>query len=371
MRSKAAVLLERGRFEIDEFEVPAIGEDDALLEVEACGMCGSDVEQYDGGFESLGVGYPVIPGHEAVGRVAAIGASAARRWNVQEGDRIAVEAVMGCGHCEACLTGRYSQCRTFKAGTRVNSYGCIPIATSPSLWGGYSEFMYLDPMSVVHKLDPNLPIELAALYQPMAAGIRWFVHDSGLKLGGTIVVLGSGQRGLAGVVAAREAGAGLIIATGLTSDAHKLDLARRFGADATVVADQENVVDRVMELTGGKGADVVVDVAAVSMQPIVDAIEIAKPGGTIVFAAIKGGGAAATGFVPDKVVSKELTIKGLLSQDTRAVEPALRLIESRRYPLELMHTHTFGLEDIETAVNTLAGRVPGEKAVHVMLDPRS
>ncbi|MDF2443090.1 MAG: hypothetical protein JWR01_1293, partial [Subtercola sp.] len=117
-------------------------------------------------------------------------------------------------------------------------------------------------------------------------------------------------------------------------------------------------------------ADIVVDVAAVSMQPIADAIEIAKPGGTIVLAAIKGGGAAATGFVPDRVVTKELTIKGLLSQDTRAVVPALRLIESRRYPLERMHTHTFGLDDIEEAVQTLAGRVEGQHAVHVMLDPR-
>lgn len=236
--------------------------------------------------------------------------------------------------------------------------------------GGYAEYMYLDPMSVLHKVDPALPIELAALYQPMAAGIRWFVHDSGMKLGDTVVVLGCGQRGLAGVVAARSAGAGLIIATGLSGDSHKLELARVFGADATVVADEEDTVARVMELTGGEGADIVVDVAAVSMQPIADAVEITKPGGTIVFAAIKGGGAAATGFVPDKVVTKELTIKGLLSQDTRAVEPALRLIESRAFPLDRMHTHTFALADAEQAVQTLAGRVPGQRAVHVMIDPR-
>jgi threonine dehydrogenase-like Zn-dependent dehydrogenase len=231
--------------------------------------------------------------------------------------------------------------------------------------------MYLDPMSVVHKVDPALPIELAALYQPMAAGIRWFVHDSGMRLGDTVVVLGCGQRGLAGVLAARHAGAGLIIATGLAADSHKLELARVLGADATIVVDEEDTVERVMALTGGEGADVVVDVAAVSMQPIADAVEIAKPGGTIVFAAIKGGGAAAVGFIPDKVVTKELTIKGLLSQDTRAVEPALRLIESRVYPLERLHTHTFGLADAEEAVQTLAGRVPGQRAVHVMIDPRA
>ncbi|MFC0248109.1 zinc-binding dehydrogenase [Citricoccus parietis] len=229
--------------------------------------------------------------------------------------------------------------------------------------------MYLDPMSVVHRVDPDLPIELAALYQPIAAGIRWFAHESGLRLGDTIVILGCGQRGLAGVIAAREAGAAQIIVTGLAADAHKLELARTFGADATVVADREDVVARVRELTGGEGADVVVDIAAVAMKPIADAVEIAKPGGTIVFAAIKGGGRAAEGFIPDRVVTKELTIRGLLSQDTRAVEPALRLIESRRYPLERMHTHTFGLAEAELAVQTLAGRAPNEQAIHVMIDP--
>ena len=369
-RSRAAVLVGRSRIEIDEFDLPAIGPDDALLEVEACGMCGSDVEQFDGGFEALGVPYPTIPGHEPVGRIVRIGSEAAQRWGVRVDDRVAVEPVMGCGHCVACRGGRYSQCRTPRPGTKVNSYGCIPTATSPSLWGGYSQFLYLDPRSVVHRVDPALPTELVALYQPMAAGIRWFVHDSGLKLGDTIVIMGCGQRGLAGVVAAREAGAGSIIVTGLRADQHKLALAREFGADATIVADEQDVVSRVAELTEGRGADIVVDVAAVSMQPIADAVEIARPGGTIVFAAIKGGGAAATGFIPDRVVVKELTIKGLLSQDSRAFVPALRLIESRKYPLERMHTHTFALDDIDQAIRTLRG-VPGEPAVHIMIDPQS
>lgn len=368
---RAAVLVERGRLEIEEFDLPTIGHDDAILEIEACGMCGSDVEQYNGGFESLGVNYPVIPGHEPVGRIAEIGTDAARRWGVGVGDRVAVEAVMGCGHCQACLTGRYSQCQTFKPGTRVNSYGCIPTSTEPALWGGYADYMYLDPMSIVHRIDPKLPIELAALYQPIAAGIRWVAQESGMQIGDTVVIMGCGQRGLASVVAAREAGAAHVIVTGLETDVHKLELARTLGADTTIFADVEDVIDRVMELTLGRGADVVVDLAAVSMQPIVDSIEVARPGGTIVFAAIKGGGAAATGFVPDRIVMKELTIKGFLSQDLKAVIPALHLIESRKYPLERMHTHTFGLEGATEAVNTLAGKVDGKQAVHVMIDPRA
>ncbi|MFF0488635.1 zinc-binding dehydrogenase [Nocardia sp. NPDC004068] len=368
-KARAAVQVADRRYEIEEFDLPVIGPDAALLRVDACGMCGSDVEQYDGGFAALGVGYPLIPGHEPVGTIAEIGSEAARRWGVRAGDRVAVEPVLGCGYCRACLVGDYRRCRSVRPGAALNAYGYLPTAVAPGLWGGYAEYMYLEPRTVVHRLSADLPLELAAMYQPMAAGIRWAAHDSGLKAGDTVVVLGCGQRGLTGVVAAREAGAGRIIVTGLAKDAHKLDLARQFGADHTIVADEDDTVAAVAEFTGGAGADVVVDVTAVSTRPIVDAVEIAKPGATIVLAGVKGSGATVPGLVPDKIVAKELTLKGLWSQDIRAFEPALRLIESRKYPLERLHTHTFGLDEVATAVETLAGRVRGEDAVHVMIAP--
>jgi threonine dehydrogenase-like Zn-dependent dehydrogenase len=369
-KARAAVQVADRKFEIEEFALPHIGPSEALLRVDACGMCGSDIEQFDGAFAELGVTYPLIPGHEPLGTIAEIGTDAARRWGVQVGDRVAVEPVLGCGSCRACLTGNYRRCKSGQSGAAISAYGYLPTSFGSGLWGGYAEYMYLDPRTVLHKLSDDLPLELAALYQPMAAGLRWFTHDSGLRLGDTVVVLGCGQRGLCGVVAAREAGAGRVIVTGLAKDAHKLALARALGADVTIVADEQDTVAEVAEHTGGEGADVVVDVTAVSTQPIVDAVEIAKPGATIVLAGVKGSGATLDGFAPDKLVTKELTLKGLWSQDIRAFEPALRLIESRKYPLEQLHTHTFGLEDVARAVETLAGRVPGENAVHVMVAPR-
>jgi threonine dehydrogenase-like Zn-dependent dehydrogenase len=367
---QAAVLVAAEKLEIQEFDLPTVSDDNAIVEIEACGLCGSDIEQFDGRFESFGVSYPTIPGHEPIGRIAEIGRSAAQHWGVAVGDRVAVEPLIGCGRCVGCLTGHRNRCSSPPAGTRVNSYGYVPATTAPGLWGGYAQYLHLDPMSVVHRVDPALPLELAVLYQPVGCGIRWFAHDSGLRLGDAIVILGCGQRGLTGVVAAREAGAGQIIVTGLRADEHKLTLAKKFGADATIVADEQDVVAAVLELTGGQGADVVVDVAAVSMQPIVDAVDIARRGGTIVISALKGSGRTVPGLVPDKLVLKELTIKGLAAQDMRAYIPALRLLESRKYPLELMHTHTFALSEAELAVRTLAGRVPGERAISVMLDPR-
>ena len=98
--------------------------------------------------------------------------------------------------------------------------------------GSYAEYMYLDPHTVMHKVAPGLPIELVALYQPIAAGMRWAVQEPGTKIGDTVVILGCGHRGLASVVAVREAGAGRVIVTGLRKDAHKLEVARDFGADA-------------------------------------------------------------------------------------------------------------------------------------------
>ncbi len=367
-KARAAVQVADRTYEIQEFELPVVGADDALLRVEACGMCGSDVEQYEGGFAALGVRYPVIAGHEPVGVIEEIGAEASKRWGVRTGDRVVVEPVVGCGYCRACLVGRYRRCATGLPGAAINSYGYVPTNEGSGLWGGYAEYLHLHPKTVVHKIADDLPIELAALYQPMAAGIRWFTHETGVQIGDTVVVLGAGQRGLAGVVAAREAGAGQIIVTGLAKDAHKLDLARALGADATIVVDAENTVERVYELTGGAGADIVVDVSAVATQPVLDAVDIANQSGTIVLAGIKGNGAT-TAVSPDQIVMKELTLRGAFSQDIRAFEPALKLIESGKYPLEKMHTHTFDLDNAAQAVETLAGRVTGEDAVHVMLAP--
>jgi threonine dehydrogenase-like Zn-dependent dehydrogenase len=367
-KARAVVQIADRTYEIQEFALPVITADEALLRVEACGMCGSDVEQYDGKLAEIGVRYPLVPGHEPIGVIEEIGQEASKRWNIRPGDRVAVEPVVGCGYCRACLTGKYRRCTTGLPGARVNSYGFVPTDVGSGLWGGYAEYMYLHPRTVVHKLSAELPLELAALYQPLAAGIRWFTHETAIRIGDAVVVLGAGQRGLAGIIAARHAGAALVIVTGLAKDGHKLELAKRLGADATITVDTEDTVERVMELTGGMGADIVVDVSAVATQPILDATSIVRTGGTIVLAGIKGSGVTAA-LSPDLIAMREITLKGVYSADATAFAPALQLIESRKYPLEKLHTHTFGLDGLATAVETLAGRVPGEHAVHVMVEP--
>ena len=348
------------RIEPRELPLPALGADDALLRVEACGICGSDVESFEG---VLQVPLPLVPGHEPLGRIEAIGERAARRWGVAVGDRVAVETLLTCGACPRCRGGDYQLC----AARRVYSY--IPLAEPPGLWGAYAEYLYLPPNAILHRVDPSLPAELAVLFNPLGAGFRWAVEMPRTQPGDTVLVMGPGQRGLASVIACREAGAGTILVTGLERDAHKLALARELGADHTLVADREDVRSRVRELTGGRGADVVVEVTAFATDPVRDAVDCARLGGTVVLAGVKGM-KPIEGFVSDKVVLKEVAIRGAIGVTWAAYERAIRLIESRRIPLAKMQTHRFGLRDAERAVRTLAGEFPEERAIHCCLLPR-
>jgi len=339
--------------------VPEIRDDTALLRVEACGICGSDYEQYEG---MLRTPIPAVPGHEPLGRIEAIGDAAARRWGVDVGDRVAVETMVSCHTCTTCLGGAYHLCG------RKKIYSYVPLSQEPGLWGAYSEYMHLDAGSVIHKIDPTLPVEHAVMFNPLGAGFRWGVEMPGTSPGDTVAILGPGQRGLACVVACRSAGADQIFVTGLAADDKKLALARRFGADATIDVDAEDPVRRIRELTNGRGVDIVVDVSSYATAPIVQAIDMVRPGGTVVLAGVKGF-KAIPDFVSDKIVLKEVTVRGAIGVTSSGYRSAIRMLESRSTPLVEMHTHTFGLRDAELAIQTLAREVEGDESIHSCLIP--
>jgi threonine dehydrogenase-like Zn-dependent dehydrogenase len=360
---RAAVQVAPGQMELREFPRPTTGADDGLLRVEANGICGSDVETFRG---HLGGPRPAfIPGHEPLGIIEEIGDRAAERWGVQPGDRVAVEVIVPCRACQDCLTGRYQFCRNRKYG-----HGVTSVETEPALWGGLAEYMYISPTSVLHKMDKTLPTELAAMYNSLGAGVRWACHLGGVSLGDTVLVLGAGQRGIAAVVAARAAGAGTIIITGLEADAHKLAVAREFGADHTVVVDGDSgadIVSRVEDITGGEMADVVLELTPLAAGPVSDALLAARRGGTVVLAGLKGN--REIPLRTDLIINRALTVRGAFGVDSKGMADAIALIESRRFPLERMHTHTFGLSDAALAIETLGGDVPGEHAIHVSVQP--
>ncbi len=366
---RAAVQVAPRKIEIREFPRPKIGPDDGLLRVEANGICGSDVEIYKGHLGSMSKGdpKPFVPGHEPMGIIEEVGERAAARWGVKPGDRVAVEIIVPCHSCRKCLTGNYQSCPN-----RKGSHGVTPVDVEPSLWGGFAEHMYLSPNSILHPIDNTLPAEIAAMFNPLGAGVRWALHYGGVRLGDTVLILGSGQRGLAAVIACRAAGAGKIIVTGLEADAHKLALAREFGADHTIVVDgdgAQDTVETVRDLTGGEMADTVLELTPMAAGPITDALLAARHGGTVVLAGLKGG--REIPLKTDLIINRALTVKGAFGVDNRANREAIGIIESRRYPLEKLHTHSFTLDETALAIETLGGEVPGEAPIHVSVHPNS
>ena len=228
--------------------------------------------------------------------------------------------------------------------------------------------MHLDPFSIPHRVRADIPPSIAVIFNPLGAGFRWAVELPRTGPGDTVLILGPGQRGLTSVIAARAAGADRIIVTGLTRDAAKLALARELGADHTIDVEQEDVRRRVRELTGGHGADVVVEVASYTTEPVSEALWLAATHARVVLAGVKGF-KPVPDFVSDLVVVKELTVMGAFGVASRAYEAAIRLIESGRVPLARMHTHDFALEDAERAIQMLGGEVPVEQIIHSCLLP--
>jgi threonine dehydrogenase-like Zn-dependent dehydrogenase len=206
------------------------------------------------------------------------------------------------------------------------------------------------------------------MFNPLGAGFRWAVEMPQTGPGDTVVILGPGQRGLASVLACREAGAGKIIVTGLEADAEKLAIASEFGADATIDVQNEDPKRRIQELTDGRGADVVVDVSSYATEPVAHSIDYVRMGGTVVLAGVKGF-KEIPGFISDKVVMKEVTIKGAIGVTSSGYANAIRLLEKRKYPVERMHTHDFDLRDAERAIRTLAREIPDDESIHSCLIP--
>jgi threonine dehydrogenase-like Zn-dependent dehydrogenase len=357
MQTLAMVQTAPRTLEQRELPLPDIGDDDGLLRVEACGICGSDCEQFTG---VLPVQMPIIPGHEPLGFIEKVGKNAAKRWGVREGDRVVVEPILSCGHCDICRRGLRHLCSDMSKGFRCYSY--IPLATAPSLWGAYSQFMYLDADTALHKIDATLPPEIAVLYNPIGAGFRWAGELGGIRAGDTVLVIGPGQRGLASVIVAKAAGAERIIVSGLSKDRDKLALAESYGATHTINVDNDDLVKSVREITKGTGADVTVEVSAYAVEPVAQSLSTTKRGGTIVLAGVKGM-KEVPGFVSDLAVVQELTIKGALGVTSSAFRNAIDLIEEGEVDLASMHTHSFALTEAETAVRTLAGEIEGENAI--------
>ena len=362
-RQSRALVLERPRELVERrIDLPEIGDDDALVRVEACGLCGTDHEQYSG---ALHGGFAFVPGHETVGVLEAVGPTAAERWGVAVGDRIAVEVFQSCRSCDQCVAGEYRRCVRHGIG---DMYGFIPVDRDPGLWGGYAEYQYLGPDALVLPVPPDLDPVVATLFNPLGAGIRWGVTVPGTKPGDVVAVLGPGIRGLCAAAAAKDAGAEFVMVTGHgPRDAARLALAPSFGADLVVdVATHDPVAE--LRRHAGRRADVVVDVTAKAPSAFAQAVEMAASAGTVVVAGTRGA-PGVPGFNPDSIVFKELTVVGALGVDADAYRAALALLQTGRYPFADLPRQVVDLDGLDRLLQTLAGDDDLIPPVHGVLAP--
>jgi threonine dehydrogenase-like Zn-dependent dehydrogenase len=362
--SQAAVALGPMETEIRNLAVPDIGRDDGLLRVEASGVCGTDWAIYrrDGVGASLGA---LVLGHETVGRILAIGDRAAARWEVDVGDRVAVEEYIPCRQCSTCRAGDFRACSQADLwAPEPRRYGCTPLSVAPALWGGFSEVQYLHRNSILHRVSPGVPAEVATLFVPLANGIRW-LDQAAVPQSGCVVVVGPGQHGLGCVVAAREAGIRTIVVVGLPHDARRLAAAKALGATLIIEAGATPLAEVIQDVTDGRLADSVIDVSS-GAQTIGEAIEATRRGGAVVVAGLKS--AAPAALSSDDLVRKELRLIGVRGHDVASVRRAIEIIESGRYSLANLCTHAFDLADVDRGLRMVGERLDPD-AIHVSVLP--
>lgn len=286
---QALVLTEYNHLEIQDVPRPQIGPEDVLLEVKACGICGSDVHGVDGGSGRRRP--PVIMGHEAAGVIAQVG-DRVSGWEV--GDRVTFDSTISCGACHFCRRGDINLCDC----RRVLGVSCEEFHRD----GAFAEFCAV-PENILYRLPDGLSFERAAMVEPVSIAVH-AVRRVPVDLNDTALVVGTGMIGLLVVQALRAAGCGRIVAVDVQPS--KLELAARLGADVGLSPLETDVQAEVLRMTGGRGVDVALDAAGFP-QTVALAIGSVRKGGAI---GLVGNLTPQVELPLQAVVTRELTLYG-------------------------------------------------------------
>jgi len=330
--------------------VPKIGAGEMLVRVHSCGVCGTDLKKISTGSHSA----PRIFGHETSGVVAAVGEGV---QNYRLGDRVMVFHHIPCRQCFYCQSKTFAQCATYK------KVGCT--AGFEASGGGFAEYVRVMDWIVEHgtvRIPDGVSFEQACFVEPVNTCMKG-IEALRLRQGETVLAVGQGPIGIMLSVLAKRAGARLI-----TSDLYpeRLRIGSSFGLDLTIDASRTNVIERVRELTQGRGADAVI-LAVGGNSLIRTAMDAARPGGRVLLFAQTQHGEAV--IDPAAICVDEKTLVGSYSASVDLQEESVRFVMNREMDLEQLVSHRFALPQSPQALHLAAN--PQPSSMKIMIQPGS
>jgi len=338
---KAVVVRAPMVFDVEEVPAPETPAGGLLLDVKACGLCGSDLRTLGSGHRK--VTFPYVIGHEICGMVAETGQGYAGPWQV--GDLLSMGPVVYCGDCDFCLEGQFELCENYRE-----------IAQA---WpGGLAEQMAVPPeairLGVIERVPAGVDPGNAAIAEPISSCLN--AQERGrIGLGDTVVIIGSGPIGCIHIVLARLHGADRVIIADI--NAERLRLAAPFEPDVAIDVSKMDIVSQVRRLTKGKGADVIVT-ATPAPTAVVQGVEMARKGGRIL---LFGGLPKDDSRPPvdmNLVHYNALSLIGTTTFAPRHYRLAVKLVASNRIPVDKLITHRFPLNEFKQgAMMALEGKV--------------
>lgn len=381
-KAKAAVLVKPGQMEVREFDMPKLGKGAAICRVLKAGVCGTDKHsyrgesvQYKGTANEIDLPFPIIQGHEICMEIVAIDEEASTHLSydgdiLKVGDRITICPDVVCGKCWYCKNfPNYPWCEHLQF-----SYGNMRSCNDGNhLYGGFAEYIYLEPGTRAYKVPDGLPDDMACFTEVMcvaytlekAREFSGFTKE-GFNFGDTVVVQGAGPLGIAHIIMARMLGAGKIIATDISD--YKLELAKEFGADVVINTEKTTAEERiaiVMAETDDRGVDVVAECVG-RPEVFPEGLKYLRKAGMY----LEPGNFVDCGSVDlnvHEICSRNLRIVGMTNHTHSDYKTVMKMMERNKdnFPWEKLFSHTFDLEEAETAIKTGMSK----ESMKVIIDP--
>ena len=329
--NRAAYMTDPNTMFFKEVPMPEPGPYDVVVKIEYCGICGSDVHYYNKGrIGNYVVSGEFILGHEVAGTVTALGSKV---QSLKAGDRVALEPGIPCGRCENCKNGKYNLCKD------------VIFFATPPVQGALQNYVK-HPADLCFKLPKEVTTLEGALVEPLAVGLH-ACRQGEVHLGDSVVILGCGCIGLVTLMAAKAMGASEIIAVDLYEK--RLAYARELGANHVIHAGTDSVADRIHEILGERGADVVLETAGAA-ETIYQTPFFAKTGGTVVLVGLAV--EPTVSYNMAQVMNKELTIRSVFRY--RNLYPmAIQAIASGSINVKKLVTHKFPFDRAKDAFDTV------------------